>query len=779
MIKENKQRMNSERSLNAIANFDLGMVGNNALGYQNLKGNILCLGSSRLWQEPDISMINNIANDLAQWRIFFNLLNENYQRTKDYTDIVGLSSLFATVIRSDEHLHGLNFLFFIIFVFDEVMDNAFDLNSQLNWLKRPEIISQAVDNFEDIFEGKYKKFSDREEVPFPLYESLCNAMISFREYCVAHIEDYENKNSFFVREIINYFQSIIIQYKDEHSQISEGNYLFFRNFTSAAKPLLEHLAIINDIKLEEKIRRNLRFERFRNAAANTMAIMADLISVGKEIRENQNSNLVIVKLRNRNTDLLDAFTDTNIYLNSEIMDLINQACILRETFPLNNGLHNYISMTQNCLNNHLRWYGGAFSPYGDIKMNIDEPVSDSANPSPALLSLIKKPVNFLFGTFSKYCLTADCEPEPPKAKANVDIGLVGNEAIGKYYLKACVMLAHPDGSCPSPDISNIKDIAKEMVTLVKSFELEGKSDDFYEKVSDSIVGLTAFFAPELRFTDPGMRSLLYLLLICFIFDETMDVAVEQGLQNNALNREDINKAIKSFKDIFDGKYSEASAIAKINFPSHKNICEIIFYFINFCTKNIDNYKNINSSFVTNMKEFFSCEAAARCEFNDAKKSKMNTLFLRRVTMGGPILLEHKSILFGISIDKDIREDVMLKRFKKAAANAMAVTNDLMSLRKEINSNNNENDNIVLVSILAYNMPLLKAFMAANRFLNEEIEQVIYFGQKLTSAFPENEKLQKYILITKNAIDGHLRWYGSGVCSRYGNIKMEFETGTGL
>jgi uncharacterized protein YacL (UPF0231 family) len=363
-----KENIKESENCSTLAEIDAGLIGNEKLGQHQLKGNILCIRPCRLWQNPDTSMVENSINDLVKWGSSLKLLKENDEHSKDrITSIVGLGALFAPEIKSYNHSLGMMYLFFIIFVFDDLMDKASDLNK----FKQTDI-KQAINNFKDIFEGKFESLPDREQVAFPSYESLCNAMFAFREHCVAHIAGYKNKNSYFVKDIINYFQSVVIQHEDEGSPISEGNFLFFRNFTVAAKPFLEHLAIINDIKLDKEIRKNLRFIRFRESAANVLAITNDLNSVGKEINENQNSNLVLVKANNKNIDLLKAFRETNNYLNNEIIDLINQGQILRKNFPLNIDLQKYISMTENGVDGHLRWYGSEYTNgrYGDIKFAL-------------------------------------------------------------------------------------------------------------------------------------------------------------------------------------------------------------------------------------------------------------------------------------------------------------------------------------------------------------------------------------------------------------------------
>jgi undecaprenyl diphosphate synthase len=382
--------------------------------------------------------------------------------------------------------------------------------------------------------------------------------------------------------------------------------------------------------------------------------------------------------------------------------------------------------------------------------------------------------NSILQKFERPKMLTDDKSHKRQIIAEIGIDRVGNDTFGYHNLKATIPFVLSDGDFPNPDIGRFNEISEEMAKLARQFALDDNADDvFYAKISKAIVGLTIFFAPELEFRDDyKLRCLLYLLFICFANDETMDKAVEQGLDRNTISKNDINTAIKTFKDIIDGKYKEVSDIPKVNFPSHKNLCEIILNFVNYCAIKIENFNDKKSVFVNRMGKFFDREAASRCEFRDIRKTEMDILFLRKVTMGGRILLELKYMLFGISIDEDLRKNTMLSRFNKAADLAMAITNDLMSLRKEIKAN--ENDNLILIKMQNDKLTLPQAFAAANNLLNTEIERVIDFGRELLAAFPENMELKRYIELTKNAIDGHLRWYGSSICTRYGSIKFDIQ-----
>lgn len=350
--------------------------------------------------------------------------------------------------------------------------------------------------------------------------------------------------------------------------------------------------------------------------------------------------------------------------------------------------------------------------------------------------------------------------EPRAPKADIEMREVGNDTLGHFDLKASIRLAHQDGSFPDPDISNAETMAASMTDWARNHALMNDLDDnYYAKRSNVIVGLTAYFAPELSLNDPGLRSLLYLFYILLIFDDIMD--------RENLNPQDVKQAINDFKHIFGGKTTKINKLASPDFPYYRGLCEIISDFLDYCAKNIDDYKTKNSIFVKNIRDFFDSVAAEHGYFHDAIKSEGNFLFLRKSTFGAKPLLAHLSIMLNITIGKNIRKNKMFKRYNDAAAKIMAITNDLLSLRKEINKA--EESNLVLVKIHANHVSLPDAFVEANNLLNKEINDLIDIGQQLRNAFSQNKELIRYLEMTENAIDGHLRWYGSKLCRRYGQI----------
>jgi hypothetical protein len=366
------------------AKFDLKTVGNEKFGQHHLTGNILCVRPNGLFQNPDISKIDDISNSLAEWAVEKKLIKEGDEQGKKLSrTIAGLAVFFAQKNDSDiSNLLGVMYLFFPLFVFDDLMDSAQALNSEIGALKKADILG-AIRNFKGIFSGTYKNKSEITDIGFPKHMALCESIFGFLDYCAKHVDDYNDKNSIFVEDMVAYFDSVVREHKDNNAIISENAYLYTRSNTVAAKPLIEHLSLIDGIALDEEIRKNYDFNRFRDAVAKTIAMTNDLLSVRKEIEDIkddniQNGNIVLVKINNQNMLLPEAFAEANRLLNSEIREVIKYGKDLRDEFPENEGLHKYLLIAENGIDGHLRWYGSEVClRYGKIELTFSGYISGS------------------------------------------------------------------------------------------------------------------------------------------------------------------------------------------------------------------------------------------------------------------------------------------------------------------------------------------------------------------------------------------------------------------
>jgi len=347
--------------------FNLGNVGNEKLGEANLIGNILCVLPFGLYPNADIANIYSSDQELTEWAVKINLIRKG---DKYYDKFCKNYASFAAYTIPDfrlnnDKMHAYKYLIAWSFVFDDIVDNMKDHRFDNLELSK---LSNTIDVFMNIFNGKYSNLSAIPTIEFPLYQAQCKALLDFHLLSKKSIDSYEIKNSYFLKGMENYFKGVIWD-QDDNEISSEETYMFRRKHTTGAIPIFEYIALMNELTISEDIRQNLLFKRLQEAATNAVYLTNDILSLRKELSNNETQNLIIVKTVQHMASVHEAFVQVNKLLNNEIQEIIKLSDKLKRTFPLNKVAHKYIENMENFVDGHLYWYANSCR-YGNIKLEF-------------------------------------------------------------------------------------------------------------------------------------------------------------------------------------------------------------------------------------------------------------------------------------------------------------------------------------------------------------------------------------------------------------------------
>lgn len=313
------------------------------------------------------------------------------------------------------------------------------------------------------------------------------------------------------------------------------------------------------------------------------------------------------------------------------------------------------------------------------------------------------------------------------------------------------------------DKSLIESLEEESIQWALNFGLITKNEKYYEKFCRSkFANLTAHTVPALELKYYKMYILLAMFL--FAFDDVLDNIQDVRSQSDEFNFDIIDKTVDVFIHIFQNKYRNLHDIPDVDFPLYIPLCKTLLEFQNL----ISQYPIDTTLFRERIAGYLRAVVWECIDHENSTRSEETYKFKRRHTIGFPFMFELVFAIQQIKLDESVRNGLMMKRYMEATCNILFLTNDVFSLKKEINAGEVEN----LVIMMENKLGLENAFHYVVHLLNSEILEIIRLGNLIKKLYQHDEQIIKYISIIEHYIDGHLFWYFD--TKRYGDIQYRIE-----
>jgi Terpene synthase family 2, C-terminal metal binding len=338
-----------------------------------------------------------------------------------------------------------------------------------------------------------------------------------------------------------------------------------------------------------------------------------------------------------------------------------------------------------------------------------------------------------------------------------DLGTIENEKEGPIHLKNHILCQQPFSLYPSIDKENINDTERESIQWAQDIKLIKKGEKYYEKFCKSkFASLSAHFIPDMKLKDS--KAYLYITMFIFAFDDVLDNMSNYLPEHGSLDYNKLITVVQSFVDILSGKYKCIDAVPHLAFPLYEPLCRALFAVEQLTTaRHMDTFY-----FIESLDNYLKAVVWEYTEHDNIVESQETYMFRRRHTIAFPSTLELVFLMCHVKLDREKRTNLVVKRFLEASYNILALTNDIFSLRKELESNELEN----LVIIKQKECGLQEAFDDVMQFLNNEITESIRLSNRLKKIFHDDNNICKFVKTVQNYLDGHLYWYGDS--ARYGD-----------
>ena len=226
----------------------------------------------------------------------------------------------------------------------------------------------------------------------------------------------------------------------------------------------------------------------------------------------------------------------------------------------------------------------------------------------------------------------------------------------------------------------------------------------------------------------------------------------------------LNDVTNSFIQILEGNYLHLQDIPQFDFPLYGALCETLFEFYQMTKVN-----QLDMTYFTEcVVGYLKAVVWEYIEHDNTLPSQETYMFKRRHTIGFPYFMQLVYAMSNVVLYKEMRVRLLVQRYTEAVRNVLFLTNDILSLRKEIIAG--EVENLVLLKRQELGLP--QAFSYVKKLLNSEINEVVRIGNLLIKFSPDDKNIGEFVALTENYIDGHLYWYMDS--KRYGDIQFKFK-----
>ena len=288
----------------------------------------------------------------------------------------------------------------------------------------------------------------------------------------------------------------------------------------------------------------------------------------------------------------------------------------------------------------------------------------------------------------------------------------------------------------------------------------------------NVPGMVLYVAPSIAQED--LKLLFYLSTAAFLFDDAMCKFKHLNKDNPDLHLKVIQQVVAAItliikeggkKDITVSQYAKLDPIFKTSCIAFSETCKQALGKVDahYFVQELVNYVRANKW----EEEYRNTPD----RYHDIPYTKDDFLFLRSFDAAITPMIEAISLSLGTTLPTDIRRHPFFQRYYYQMASILpGIQNDVLSLKKEIVDD--EKMNFVLVKCRKH--PFQESIDKVVKKINNRVINIREAELKLTSYFPNNPDLEKFIKSVGYIIDGMLYWHC--VSPRYGgNIKFECYT----
>lgn len=267
----------------------------------------------------------NLNNHTRQWALSMKICDPNHKLIKGSGHLVKAISL-SYKTDDEDSLNIINDFSLLNLVIDDIMDDEW------KGIDREDIVT-AFRTFSSIFTQNLDKVIVTAP-SYPKFQEICNCLIDLRNRMV-------QKSS--------HLEGFIASWDDSLEALLEEYDYRIRNREPTLKEYLEakyHLClfevsyelglVLRRIQLTESERANSDYLQLKRHATKSIVLMADLVSLPKELMQGDTRNFVLIKQKLNRFTMQEAFDYTAKAYNNQVAKMVDYNNILKQKQGHNN-----------------------------------------------------------------------------------------------------------------------------------------------------------------------------------------------------------------------------------------------------------------------------------------------------------------------------------------------------------------------------------------------------------------------------------------------------------
>jgi hypothetical protein len=287
-------------------------------------------------------------------------------------------------------------------------------------------------------------------------------------------------------------------------------------------------------------------------------------------------------------------------------------------------------------------------------------------------------------------------------------------------------------------------------------------EEILSKAKDYCLG-SIYFVPQAEPGSEEMKVYMKFFALSCLLDDIIE-------ETNILGR---NKQT-SFKmpelgaDVIMGKYEKIEDLPD-SYPTILPVMKASFLASQKAREVIPTFKTHMGHFVRKMSQTLSSMGLFQLEDREKEGNISESTFryLRRYEAGIEPFIELAALVLGLDLTQETRDHLLVRRALDLASSIAAHVNDLLGIKRDLRKG--EGYNLVLFKANYLNITLEAAFGQVVEVVTRDTEDFILTCKRLRSLFDKNMKLNKFLRIAEQLVDGHLYWYTK--IKRYGELAI--------
>jgi len=364
--------------------------------------------------------------------------------------------------------------------------------------------------------------------------------------------------------------------------------------------------------------------------------------------------------------------------------------------------------------------------------------------------------------------------KPVRVAINFDKGEVPFKKYGEIKDVKCDMICvSPIGGYKEP---KPEDVEEQIQFLYDWTSNVGFPETYcslkYEKIAKTGGALSLYLAPNIPARSDKIRAFGKYAMWLLLMDDIMDERTREKPPSTTY--EALSADAKVLVSILNGERNgKTDAPSPVSTMSHFHVlCGVVQEIHDAFSSSLKSFgdKQNRKHLIKGTNDFLHGFLWRFGRPDPDNTSASVYLFFRRHHSASFCIFEIVALLNEIDWkgSKIDRHSVEFHCWTTCYSNGLSMSNDILSLRKEMGDN--ETENLAIHRFLNSDSDINEAITQCLQFTNGEAHEARIYGERLRSRNPESKQMAELVEYTHWSLDGHLYWYGFS--QRYGQMKLK-------